>query len=109
MTDILKPLGQSAPSATTEADLYTVPDLTQTTTSSLVICNRGAVSATFRVSVAPDGETTEDKHYLFYDASISGNETISVVIGMTLNQTDVVRVYASTGNLSFNLFGVETS
>jgi len=31
------------------------------------------------------------------------------VIGMTLNQTDVVTVYGSDGNLTFNLFGVETS
>jgi hypothetical protein len=28
---------------------------------------------------------------------------------MTLNQTDVVTVYGSDGNLTFNLFGVETS
>jgi hypothetical protein len=28
---------------------------------------------------------------------------------MCLNQTDVVKVYASTVDVSFNLFGVETS
>jgi len=32
-----------------------------------------------------------------------------VVIGMCLNQTDVVKVYASAVDVSFNLFGVETS
>jgi len=30
------------------------------------------------------------------------------VIGMTLNQTDVLKVYASAVDMSFNLFGVET-
>jgi hypothetical protein len=28
---------------------------------------------------------------------------------MCLNQTDVVKVYASSADVSFNLFGVETS
>ena len=36
MSDSLKVLGQSAPSATTETDFYTVPAQTQTTVSSIV-------------------------------------------------------------------------
>jgi len=28
---------------------------------------------------------------------------------MTLNQADVLKIYASSGDMSFNLFGVETS
>jgi len=31
------------------------------------------------------------------------------VLGLTLNQSDVVKVYASSTGLSFNMFGVETS
>lgn len=31
------------------------------------------------------------------------------MIGMCLSQTDVVKVYASSGDISFNLFGVETT
>ena len=79
MTDVIKVLGQVAPSATTATTLYTVPNLAQTTISSLVVCNRSA------------------------------NSTQTVVIGMTLSQTDVVTVYGSDGNLTFNLFGVETT
>ena len=40
MSDSLKVLGQAAPAATTETVLYTVPDMSQTTVSSIVICNR---------------------------------------------------------------------
>jgi hypothetical protein len=31
------------------------------------------------------------------------------VIGICLNQADVVKVYTSASNVSFNLFGVETT
>ena len=40
MSDTLKVLGQQAPAGTTETILYTVPAATQTTISSIVVCNR---------------------------------------------------------------------
>lgn len=109
MTDILKPLGQAAPSATTETDLYTVPDETMTTVSSLVICNRAGTAGTVRVSVSVGGAATTDKDYLLYDKSVAANDYITLVIGITIKESDVMRVYASSGDFSFNLFGVETS
>jgi hypothetical protein len=86
-----------------------VPDLTQTTVSSLVICNRGGSGASFRISVHVGGAGADDKQYIFYDEAIAATTTRTVVIGMCLNQTDVVKVYASATNVSFNLFGVETT
>ncbi len=109
MTDVIKVLGQSAPSATTVTTLYTVPNLTLTTVSSLVICNRAGSGGTFRVSVHVAGAGADNKQFLFYDQSLGANTTQTVVIGMCLNQTDVVKVYASSADFSFNLFGVETS
>ena len=109
MTDVLKVLGQVAPSATTATTLYTVPDLTLTTVSSLVVCNRSGSGVTYRVSVRVSGAGADNKQYLFYDKALAANATDTHVIGMTLNQTDVVTVYGSDGNLTFNLCGVETS
>ena len=109
MPDVIKVLGQLDPSATTVTTLYTVPDLTQTTVSSLVICNRGGSGASFRISVHVGGAGADDKQYIFYDEAIAATTTRTVVIGMCLNQTDVVKDYASAANVSFNLFGVETT
>ena len=109
MPDVIKVLGQLDPSATTVTTLYTVPDLTQTTVSSLVICNRGGSGASFRVSVHVAGAGADDKQFIFYDEALAATTTRTVVIGMCLNQTDVVKVYASAANVSFNLFGVETT
>lgn len=109
MADILKVLGQSAPSATTNTDLYTVPDETQTTTSSLIVCNRSGGALTYRIAVRPYGLAIENKHYLYYDTSVNANTSTAIIIGMTLSQGDIVMVYASSGDLSFTLFGVETS
>lgn len=108
MAQTLKLIGQSAPSATTETDLYTVPGATTTVVSSLVICNR-STATTFRVYVADAGAVTANKMYLYYDTPIGANDTFIATIGITLEATDVLRVYAGSANLSFNAFGAENT
>ena len=44
-----------------------------------------------------------------YDKSVAANDSLSIVLGITLNQTDVVKVYTSAVNMSFNMFGCETT
>jgi hypothetical protein len=107
MATAYKVLGQVAPSATTETDLYTVPAATQTVVSTLVVANRAATSATYRISVSVDGAATATKDYLVYDATINANSTVALTLGITADATDKIRVYASTANLSFSTFGSE--
>jgi len=102
-----KVLGQSAPSATTNTDVYTVGSGKQATVSTITVCNRGTSSATYRIAVRPDGATIANQHYIAYDAPIGPNDSVTWTIGMTVDAADVVTVYASTANLSFNIFGAE--
>ena len=109
MADAIKVLGQADVSATTTTTLYSVPDLTQTTCSSLVICNRGGSGITFRVIIHVDKASADDKQFIFYDEDLAATTSRTVVIGLCLGQKDVGKVYSSAANVSFNLFGVETS
>jgi hypothetical protein len=107
MPSAYKVLGQSAPAATTATTLYTVPAATAAVASTLVICNQGASSASFRVAVRPAGATLAATHYLVYDSSLTANDSAFLTLGITLASTDVVTVYASSASLSFSLFGSE--
>lgn len=106
---VYKILGQSAPAATTEADLYTVPASTSTIVSSISIANRGTAIATYRISTSATGSATATKDYVVYDANINPNQTIVLTLGLTLATTDKVRVYGSTADLSFQAFGTQVS
>ena len=108
MADDLKVLGQLDPAATTVTVLYTVPDMTQTTVSSIVAANRTGSAITFRLSVHVAGASANDKQFLYYGKSVADNDSLSIVLGITLNQTDVVKVYTSAVDMSFNMFGCET-
>jgi hypothetical protein len=100
---------QVAPAANTETDLYTVPALTKAVVSSIVMCNRGILQVQIRISIAVGGGATATKDYLLYDVVFPPNDTYIATIGMTLNAADVVRVYSSTANTSYSLFGEEQS
>jgi len=106
MATTYKVLGQSAPSATTNTTLYTVPSATSAIVSTITVCNRGS-AATYRIAIRPAGATLANEHYVAYDVSAVANDTICLTLGVTLATTDVVTVYASTANFSFNLFGSE--
>jgi hypothetical protein len=109
MATTYKVLGQSNPAATTSTALYTVPALTQAIVSTLTVCNQAATDATFRVSISVNGATLSAKEYIAYDASISRNGFVGLTLGITLGAADIVRVYGSTANLSFSIFGTEIS
>jgi hypothetical protein len=106
MATTYKTLGQSAPAATTNIDLYTVPAATSAVCSTLAICNRGA-STQFRVAVRPAGTAIANQHYIVYDNWVNQYDTVFLTLGVTLATTDVVTVYAGAATLSFSLFGSE--
>jgi hypothetical protein len=107
MASTYKVLAQSAPSATTNTDVYTVGSGKSAVVSTITVCNRDTSSATYRIAVRPLGATIANQHYIAYGATVPANDTINLTIGVTLAATDVVTVYTSTANLSINLFGAE--
>lgn len=104
MSDVFGALAQSLPSATTLTDAYTVP-ASKRATVEVVICNRGA-AATVRLSHAIAGAGDTGAQYLLYDLPIGAGESI-VTAQFTVKETDKIRVYSSTGNVAFNINGIE--
>lgn len=107
MPTTYKVLGQVAPFALTNTNLYTCPSLTQTVISTITVCNRGGTEAFYRIFVRPNAATLDNSHYLVFDASIFANDTVTLTLGVTMDAADLLGVYASNANLSFNCFGSE--
>jgi hypothetical protein len=108
MATTYKVLGQSAPAATTATDVYTVGSGKSAVISTITICNR-STAATYRIAIRVAGAALANEDYIAYDTTIPANDTIALTLGITLAATDVVTVYASTANTSFNIFGSEIS
>jgi hypothetical protein len=109
MATTYKVLGQSAPAATTATDLYTVGAGKAAVVSTIAVTNRSATAATYRIAIRVAGSAISNEEYIAYDSTVAANDSTMLTIGITLAATDVITVYASTANLSFNAFGSEIS
>ena len=89
------------PSATTLSTLFTAT--TDSVVSSIVVTNLGTASD-FRIALRSLGTAIDDSHYLYYDLPIDANDTFILTIGVSMVNTDVISVYSTSGNISFNLF-----
>ena len=107
MATTYKVLGQSAPGATTNTDVYTVPAATTAVLSTIVVANRSASAVTYRIAVRPNGATLANQHYIAYDVNVGASDSTTITLGITMDAGDVLSVYAGTGDLSFNVFGSE--
>lgn len=107
MATTYKVLAQSAPSATTATDIYTVPSSTQTVISTIVVANRSGSPATYRIAIRPNGATLANQHYIAYNVTVGLSDSTTITLGITADAGDVLTVYASTADLSFNVFGSE--
>jgi hypothetical protein len=107
MATTYKVLGQSNPAATTATTLYTVPSATQSVVSTISVCNQASTAATYRIAVRPAGATLAAQHYIVYGATVPASDSSMITVGLTLAATDVVTIYASSANLSFNAYGSE--
>lgn len=107
MATTYKVLGQSAPAAATPTDLYTVPSATEAIISTINVVNTNSASDTVRISIRPNGDAQNAKHYVVYELTINGYATFTYTAGITLDATDVITVYSTSGHSSFNAFGSE--
>ena len=96
-------LGQTA-DASTEAPLYTVPAGTDVKVR-VTVANRAATSATFRLSISPDGGATGNEDYVAYDKTLDANESVTSTT-FTANAADVIRCKSSTATVTFTAFGI---
>ena len=107
MAMVYKILGQKSPAAATDFNLYTVSGSKQTIINCITVANRDANSATYRISVRPDGATLTTDHYIAYDVQIGSNLSVALNLGITLDTNDVITVQSSTALVTFNAYGVE--
>lgn len=102
-----KVLGQINPTANTLTTVYTVPAATQTVVSTIAVCNQSATTTTFSLAVQPAGVSIAPQHYLNYLTPIPGNDSITITIGLTLGNTDVISANVGSSTVSVHAYGSE--
>ena len=111
MATTYKTLGQVESTGTigTYDTLYTVPTDTATVVSNIVVCNRSASAQYFRISCS-DTTSPDNKEFIAYGTAVPANDSIPLVIGVTLDTTvKYLMCSATSAEVSFSAFGAETT
>lgn len=100
-------LGQSAPSATTYTTLYEL-DEGVSAECYVTVANRGSGAVEFRIALDTDGTGTTpgNAEFVAYDVSLANKDSWESPI-FYLDEQARIRIYASSGDLSFNAIGTE--
>lgn len=114
MAQTYKQLGAVAGSGTitTASALYAASGTASTSTvvSSIVICNTSTSSATYRIAINTASATFAAGRYIVYEATIAGNDTVALTLGLVLDPTNrYLNVSSSTASVNFSAYGVENS
>jgi hypothetical protein len=107
MTITYKVLGQINPTANTLTTAYTVPAANSAVISTVSVCNQSATATTFRIAIQPAGAAIAAKHYINYDTSLPGSDTITLTLGLTMAATDVLSANVGSSTVSVGVFGSE--
>lgn len=91
--------------ATTEQDLYEVPDL-KAIVFKVIITNRHNASVTVRLIHSFGGGATATSDYILFDKSIAANEILEIK-NLAASNADIIRVYSSHTDVTFAMYGSE--
>lgn len=112
MATTYKTLGQVASNGNIDTydSLYVVPSATATVVSNIVVCNRTASAQYFRIACSSASASVLAKEFIAYGTTVPANDSIPLVIGLTLDTTVKFLMCSSTSaSVSFSAFGAETT
>lgn len=105
-----KILGQSAPSSTSNVDMYTVPESSSAVISTVLVSNTTTTLTSCRIFAVPSGGTAGTSNAIVFDGPVEGNDFKAITVGITLGSGDKIVVRTSAeDSLTFQAFGSEVS
>ena len=100
-------LGQSAPTASTDTSVYTVPASTLSVVNINVLNRSGSNPGNVRIALAASGTPTSSE-YIEYDVTVPAKGVVERT-GIALQAGKIVVVQCSTGDTTVNVYGLEQS
>lgn len=97
-------LGQSAPSASTNTTVYTVP-AALTATVNVNIVNRGTSAASVRLAISATG-TPANSEFLEFNTNIPASGVLERT-GLVISTGKNLVVFSTTADTSVNVYGFE--
>jgi hypothetical protein len=93
----------------TYATLYNTGAGTTAVISSILVTNTANTSATYRIGIMGSAGTPGASEWLAYDVIVAANDTTALTLGLTLGNSQFVRVSSSANTVTFSAYISEIS
>lgn len=100
---------QGTASTSTYGTLYSTSASTTAVISTLAICNTAGSTGTYRIAIMGSAGTPAAANWLVYDNVVAANDTIVLTLGITLGNSQFIRVSSSANTLTFSAYLSEIS
>lgn len=95
---------QGTASVGTYSTLYNTSASSTAVISTIAVTNTASVSGTYRIGIMGSAGTPSASNWLVYDASVAGNDTVLLTLGVTVGNSQFIRVSSSANTLTFTAF-----
>lgn len=100
---------QGTSSTGTYSTLYNTGASTTAVISSIVVTNTSSTAALYRIAIMGSAGTPAAANWVVYDATVQGNDTVCLTLGITLGNTQYIRVSSSANTVTFSAYISEIS
>jgi hypothetical protein len=95
---------QGTSSTGTYATLYNTSASATAVISTLAITNTAASSATYRIGIMGSAGTPAAANWVAYDTVVPANDTVAITLGLTLSNSQFIRVSSSATTVTFSAY-----
>lgn len=100
---------QGTANISTYGTLYSTSASATAVISTIAVCNTASTPATYRIGITGGATTPSASEWLVYDGPVNANDTVFITAGITLGNTDFVRVSSSGTDVAFSAYVSEIS
>ena len=93
----------------TYATLYNTSASTSAVISTIAICNTSSSSQTFRIGIMGSAGTPGAAEWLVQDTAVAAKDTTFLTLGVTLGNSQFIRVSSSANTVAFSAYISEIS
>lgn len=93
----------------TYATLYNTDGSTTAVVSSIVVTNTTTAPVQYQIAIMGSAGTPSTANFIVYNDTLAPNDVIALTLGVTLSNTQYIRVSSTTTSVAFNAFVSEIS
>ncbi len=95
---------QGTASLSTYGTLYSSSASSTAVISSIVVTNTASAAKQYRIAIMGSAGTPAAANWVVYDATIAGNDAVALTLGITLGNTQFIRVSSTDNTLTFSAY-----